>query len=218
MTRTVSLRRGRRRVTVGSCRVRVPSLVSSASRTSGFDGIRKLNVDPCPSVLSTAISPPIISQNRRLIARPSPVPPYLRVVEASACVKSWNSRSICSAVMPMPVSLTRKCIQSPAVDAARATSSQIVAVLGELAGVAEQVEQDLPHLGHVGAHRPELVGAADLAACCRSSRPAAERSSPRPRPCAATSKVSTNSSILPASIFERSRMSLMSDSRCLPAE
>ena len=92
------------------------SFVSSASRTSGFDGIRKLNVDPLPSVLSTEISPPIISQNRRLIARPSPVPPYCRVVEASTCVKSWNSRSICSAVMPMPVSLTRKCIQSRPLD------------------------------------------------------------------------------------------------------
>ena len=27
------------------------------------------------------------------MARPRPVPPYLRVVEASAWVKAWNSRS-----------------------------------------------------------------------------------------------------------------------------
>ena len=41
-------------------------------------------------------SPPIIWQNCRVIARPSPVPPYLRVVEASAWVKAWNSLPSCS--------------------------------------------------------------------------------------------------------------------------
>ena len=40
-------------------------------------GFWKLKVDPVPSVLSTEMSPPIISQKRRLIARPRPVPPYL---------------------------------------------------------------------------------------------------------------------------------------------
>ena len=41
-------------------------------------------VDPAPSSLSTPISPPIVSASCRDIARPRPVPPYLRVVEASA--------------------------------------------------------------------------------------------------------------------------------------
>ena len=50
------------------------------------------------------MSPPIMRQKRRLIARPRPVPPYFRVVEASAWVNSWNSFAICSGVMPMPVS------------------------------------------------------------------------------------------------------------------
>jgi hypothetical protein len=40
------------------------------------------------------------------------VPPYLRVVEASACENSWNSLPICSAVRPMPVSVTATVIQS----------------------------------------------------------------------------------------------------------
>jgi hypothetical protein len=35
------------------------------------------------------------------------VPPNLRVIEASACWKGWNSRAIASAEMPMPVSVTR---------------------------------------------------------------------------------------------------------------
>ena len=38
--------------------------------------------------------------------RPRPVPPYLRVVDMSACVNGWNSFAACSCVMPMPVSRT----------------------------------------------------------------------------------------------------------------
>ena len=55
-----------------------------------------MNVEPLPGALSTVTSPPIIWQNRRVIASPSPVPPYFRVVDASACVNGWNSRSTCS--------------------------------------------------------------------------------------------------------------------------
>ena len=44
--------------------------------------------------------------SRRLIASPSPVPPYWRDVELSACVKAWNSLPCCSRGMPIPVSRT----------------------------------------------------------------------------------------------------------------
>ena len=71
-----------------------------------------MKVEPLPGLLSTVMSPPIIWQKRLLIARPRPVPPYLRVVEASAWENSWNSLPICSAVMPMPVSATAIVIQS----------------------------------------------------------------------------------------------------------
>ena len=50
------------------------------------------------------MSPPIISQNLRVMARPRPVPPYLRVVDASACVNASNTFATCSGVMPMPES------------------------------------------------------------------------------------------------------------------
>jgi hypothetical protein len=40
-----------------------------------------------------------------LIARPRPVPPYFRAVDASAWENSWNSLPICSRVMPTPVSI-----------------------------------------------------------------------------------------------------------------
>jgi predicted CXXCH cytochrome family protein len=75
-------------------------------------GRRIVNVDPRPTSLATVISPPIISQNRLLIASPSPVPPYFRVVDASACENSWNNLPICSDVMPIPVSATAIVIQS----------------------------------------------------------------------------------------------------------
>ena len=48
-------------------------------------GSRTVNVDPLPAVLRTVIVPPMSSQNCLQIVSPSPVPPYLRVVELSAC-------------------------------------------------------------------------------------------------------------------------------------
>jgi hypothetical protein len=51
-------------------------------------GSRIVKVEPRPGSLSTVMSPPIIWQKRLLIASPSPVPPYLRVVDASACENS----------------------------------------------------------------------------------------------------------------------------------
>ena len=54
-----------------------------------------VNVVPLSGSLATVTSPPIIWQNRRVIVRPRPVPPYFRVVDTSACVKAWNSLAIC---------------------------------------------------------------------------------------------------------------------------
>ncbi len=69
-----------------------------------------VKVVPCPASLATVRSPPINRQNRRLMARPSPVPPYLRVVDASACENAWNNFDTCSGVIPIPVSATSKFI------------------------------------------------------------------------------------------------------------
>jgi hypothetical protein len=52
----------------------------AATPSLGFFTIRAnriVKVEPRPGLLSTVMSPPIIWQNRRLIARPRPVPPYL---------------------------------------------------------------------------------------------------------------------------------------------
>jgi two-component system response regulator FixJ len=64
------------------------------------------NVLPAPGVLSAPTSPPINSARRRLMANPSPVPPYRRVVELSACSKAPNSLESASGAIPIPVSST----------------------------------------------------------------------------------------------------------------
>ena len=71
---------------------------------------RTLNqkVEPWPNSLCTPTSPPMARARLLLMARPRPEPPYSRVVEASACTKLWNRRSICSGFKPMPVSVTAK--------------------------------------------------------------------------------------------------------------
>ena len=73
-----------------------------------------MNVLPTPGVLSTRISPPNNRAISRLIERPSPVPPYLRLVAPSAC---WNDSKISrclSFAMPIPVSLTANAITAVA--------------------------------------------------------------------------------------------------------
>jgi hypothetical protein len=66
------------------------------------------NVLPLPGTpaLSTQTVPPMSSASRRLIASPSPVPPYRRLVDASPWLNDWNSRPARSGEIPMPVSRT----------------------------------------------------------------------------------------------------------------
>lgn len=67
------------------------------------------NVLPCPTVLCTQIRPPMSSTSRFEILRPSPVPPYWRVVEVSTC-KNHSKIALCFSVgIPIPVSRTEKC-------------------------------------------------------------------------------------------------------------
>jgi hypothetical protein len=83
------------------------------------------NDDPRPGPsLCAHIRPPISSARRLLIARPSPVPPYLRVVDESACENDWKIRPMPSGVSPMPVSRTAKLSSTaPAVTAPALTVS-----------------------------------------------------------------------------------------------
>jgi hypothetical protein len=57
-----------------------------------------------PGVLRSWISPPSRFASSRLMANPRPVPPYLRLVPASACWKASKMMRCFSGGMPMPVS------------------------------------------------------------------------------------------------------------------
>ena len=77
------------------------------------NGIVSVNVEPPPGVLSSVMSPPRSCASRRLIDRPSPVPPYCRVLLLSTWRNSSNTSSSWSAGMPMPVSATATATASP---------------------------------------------------------------------------------------------------------
>src|SRR5215207_6267500 len=69
---------------------------------SGRDHDAELLPRPAPS-LSAQMVPPIASARRLEIARPRPVPPKRRLIDASVWLKDWNSRSTRSGGMPIPV-------------------------------------------------------------------------------------------------------------------
>jgi hypothetical protein len=97
-------------VTVGFvANVFPPRPVTSCSarrRESRFRSVRQVrgtgsvNVLPTPTVLSTVRSPPIPRAKSRLIARPKPVPPVVRVRSECTCTKRSEIRSSCSGAMP----------------------------------------------------------------------------------------------------------------------
>ena len=85
--------------------VRAPS-VSAVSTTPSRAVNQKL--EPCPGMLSTPMRPSIISTSRLAIARPSPVPPYCRVVDPSPWTNDSKIFSRTCGFTPMPVSRTSK--------------------------------------------------------------------------------------------------------------
>ena len=194
----------------------VSPLRSSCASSSRASNQKRL---PCPGSLATPTSPPISCARWRVIARPRPVPPKRRVVELSACVKAANSWPSCSGAMPMPVSRTLEAhahasrSRSPAASHAQRDPP----VLGELHRVAQQVEQRL--------RQPRRV-AAQASGTCRLSSASVQalgaRAFGHQRAACATAarrseKSMCSSSSLPASIFDRSRMSLITCSRCCAA-
>ncbi len=77
----------------------------AAGSASGSDSSIE-NVDPAPGVLANSSLPPISSTSWRDIARPRPVPPKRRVVDASSWANSSNMRAWFSGAIPTPVSAT----------------------------------------------------------------------------------------------------------------
>ncbi len=65
-------------------------------------------VEPFPSALTNPTSPPMIWAIARVIARPRPDPPNCRDVDPSACWKRWNNAACAAGAIPTPLSSTSK--------------------------------------------------------------------------------------------------------------
>ena len=124
-----------------------------------------------------------------------------------------SARRSCRCPCPRPRMLTQS---RPRSSGWRVTATVIAPALGELAGVAGEVEQRLAEPRRVGPDHAERRRDTPRRPRSRSSPRAAGSSRPRPRPGGRRRPTPGESSSLPASIFERSRMSLIRASRCCP--
>src|SRR6516225_5121114 len=176
---------------------------------AGRSGKVMVKVEPSPGLLATVTSPPKSWQKFRVITNPSPVPPYFSDVVISAWLNAWNSRPSCSSVG------NGKAYGGPAIlDTFRYQCD--ATVLRELVGVAKDIEQALFEPGAVGAHAAKVIRQAVLDCITVLFR---KRDDDRTHLFEQRNDldVSRKISIRPASIFDRSRMSLMRPSRCRPA-
>ena len=178
------------------------------------------NVLPTPGALRSVISPAMPSTSARVIVRPRPVPPYLRVVVTSACSKLLNRRCCASCEMPMPVSSTSISSSSRPVSVEpQATRSSTVPTSVNLSALPIRLSRIWR--SRIGSPRSHCgtFGSTSLS----SERPSscARRSSSSTSECTISrrSKSTDSKPILPASIFEKSRMSLMmaSSASALPS-
>src|SRR5262249_47769837 len=135
-------------------------LVAAFATGSGPAGSRTVNTEPLPGPLATVTSPPIMRASLRVMASPRPVPPYFFAVDASAWENSWNNLASCSGVMADAGVGDREVDHvTPIADLARAQAH--LAPLGELAGIAQQIEQNLPQPQRVDVKRAEVGGRID---------------------------------------------------------
>src|SRR6266571_2666989 len=115
---------------------------SCAVASATLNGTVTVNVEPCPGVLVTMMSPPQAATSFRQIARPRPVPPYWRVVDWSACEKASKIVASFSGEIPIPVSFTRD--GQHIRPAGRRANRQVnKPMLGELERIVDEIADDL---------------------------------------------------------------------------
>ncbi len=134
------------------------------------------------------------------------------MVEASACTKGWKRRSICSGVIPIPVSRTRKTAVpvSPGAPSQRA-STRTVPRSVNLTAFATRLRSTCRSRTRSASTHPGSGATAESSAT--SLRSASGRTvSATSRTSTATSNGSGDSSMRPASILERSSSSSISRS------
>ena len=198
--------------------------VWNTRRTPGATSAWSVNVNtlPTPTSLVAESAPSIISARRREIASPSPVPPYSRVVEASAWVNAPKTCASFSGGMPTPVSsmLNRSAHRCGG---------------GASGGSPETRTQTLPSCVNFTALERRLTStcrtrvtsptmaigapssityASSIPFCAAGCATRSNASSTHRR----TSIGASSTSSIPASIFEKSRMSLMMVSKASPED
>ena len=192
---------------------RAPSVVSpSKAPVGGRSGTSIQKVLPRPTSLSTPMVPPAASTISWEIASPSPVPPKCRVVELSPWRKGLKIDSTRSGATPIPVSRTstrkRGAAAVPSRVARIATSPSAVNFTALdprfVSTCSRRVGSPEASCGTSGLH--ETWRSSDFARAVSASTPATWSSRSR------TSKSTISSSRRPASILEKSRMSLISAS------
>src|SRR5688572_2971156 len=198
--------------------VHVDHRASTAIATStpvASRGKRTVKREPWSGTLWTVTEPFINSQKRDTRARPSPVPPYLRVVVTSACVKASKIFSVCATVIPMPVSVTVNSTKTRPASASLAIASVIEPSRVNLPALLRRLSRICRVFIKSERMTPtsRLQRTANTLLFCRTSGPTVSTSSSI---ISCTSKGSSVIVILPASIFDKSRMPLMSASRCCP--
>ena len=172
---------------------------------------------PWPTSLVTPISPPMSSTSWREMARPRPVPPYRRVVPASAWENDSNTGAWSLSAIPIPVSTTWKRMivdvaSPPAMVSSSTTSPEGVNFTA--------LPTRLVTIWRRRPGSPRSTAGISTGTLHTSSRPLAwagwenmpATSSTRPR----RSKSMLSRSRRPASILEKSRMSLRMLSRASP--
>ena len=175
--------------------------------------VRTKRSSPVPTRSPRRSAPCIISTSCLEMARPRPVPPYLRVVEPSACVNDWKISGKVF-VGHADAGVGHRDMRDRTVVALappwRATSMTTSPRSVNLTALVTRFDEHLPHPPRVAAQqrsarrRRWCKPAPPL--CLARAAPASQRCPPRLR---ANQNRCVSKVSLPASIFEKSRMSLM---------
>ena len=169
-----------------------------------------VNVLPTPGALCTVMPPPISTARREAMVSPRPVPPNCRVMDVSAWEKASKMLACLSAGMPGPVSRTAKvsCASSPSREpsaTSTATSPRPVNLIA--------LPSRLSSTWRRRPGSPSSRSGTNGAMLQVSSRPFWWARSATVRHASVTQSRSENSmrsrTSFSASIFEKSRMSLM---------
>src|SRR5580704_14950261 len=174
-------------------------------------GIEIVKVDPLPTSEWTVMRPPCSSTMRREIDRPSPVPPFLRVMVLSTCWNSSKMRAWSAGAMPGPESTTENSKRSAACTARISTppwSVNLMALPTRLSSTCASRRASPVPVGRPGATvEPSLrflARASDSVAAMGVAT------------IAGALFASIASTSLPGLVLERSRTSLIRPSRCRP--